>query len=76
MKCFFCKGELENSTTTHVVTLAGCIIIVKNVPCDRCVQCGETFFSDDVTERLEHIVQNLRAIVTEIAVVNYTDRIA
>ena len=73
MKCFFCKGELENSTTSHVVTLKDCIIIVKNVPCTCCTQCGETFFDDNVADKLETIVKTLRSVVTEIAVVNYND---
>lgn len=72
MKCFFCKGELTDGTTTHVVTLDNCVIVVKNVPCDRCSQCGEAFFSDEVAERLERIVDSFRAIVTEIAVVSYS----
>jgi len=76
MKCFFCKGELVPGTTTHVVTFENCIIIVKNVPCERCDQCGETYFSDEVSARLEHIVTNWRAAVTEIAVVSYTDKVA
>lgn len=76
MKCFFCKGELTSGTTTHVVTLNSGIIIVKNVPCTRCAQCGESFFSDEVAEQLEHIVEQLRSAVTEIAVVNYSDRVA
>lgn len=76
MRCFFCKGELTDSTTTHVVTLDNCIIIVKNVPCSRCAQCGETFFSDEVAEQLEKIVKSFRTAVTEIAVVDYSDKVA
>lgn len=76
MNCFFCKGQLANSTTTHVVTFDNCIIVVKNVPCERCSQCGETFFNDEVAERLEQIVNSLRTAVTEIAVVSYTDKAA
>ena len=76
MNCFYCKGELTASTTTHVVTLENCIIIVKNVPCTRCTQCGETFFDDDVADKLETIVKELKAAVTEIAVVNFTDKAA
>ena len=75
LKCFYCKGELETGITFHVVTLDNCIIVVKNVPCIRCSQCGETFFDDDVADKLEEIVRNLRAAVTEIAVVNY-DKVA
>lgn len=76
MNCFFCKGQLADSTTTHVVTFDNCIIVVKNVPCERCSQCGETFFNDEVAERLEQIVNSLRTAVTEIAVVSYTDKAA
>ncbi len=76
MSCFFCKGELTDSTTTHVVTLDNCIVIVKNVPCTRCAQCGEAFFSDEVAEHLERIVKQFRNAVTEIAVVNYSDKVA
>ena len=52
--CMFCKAdEVISSTTTHVVDYKGCLIIVKNVPCEECVQCGEIFISDDVAIRLE-----------------------
>lgn len=76
MDCFFCKGDLVDSTTTHVVTLDNCIIIVKNVPCAKCSQCGETSYSDEVAEKLEYIVGSLRTALTEIAVVSYTDKVA
>ena len=76
MNCFYCKGSLQPSTTAHVVTLENCIIIVKNVPCLRCDQCGEVFYDDTVTEQLERIVKMLQSVVTEIAVVNYEEKVA
>ncbi len=72
MKCFFCKGELSNSTTTHVVTLDKCIVIVKNVPCTRCAQCGETYFDDAVAQQLEKIVEAVKhSIMSEVAIIDY-----
>lgn len=72
MNCFFCKGELADSTTTHVVALDKCIIIVKNVPCTRCGQCGETFFDDNVAKQLEKIVESVKhSIMSEVAIVDY-----
>ena len=41
MTCFYCKGDLKPSTTTHFVDLKKCIVIVKNVPCLECSKCGE-----------------------------------
>jgi len=72
MKCFFCKGELSNSTTTHVVTLDKCIVIVKNVPCTRCAQCGEAYFDDAVAQQLEKIVKAVKhSIMSEVAIIDY-----
>jgi YgiT-type zinc finger domain-containing protein len=71
MTCFFCKGNLENSTTTHMIELPHCILIVKNVPCHRCDQCGEITLSSDVIEELDKLVSLFESAMTEVAVVNY-----
>ena len=69
--CFFCKGNLELGTTTHVVTLKNCIVIFKNVPCETCDQCGETYFSDDVMEVLENLLEVAKTIVSEVSIIDY-----
>lgn len=76
MDCFFCKGELIESTTTHVVKFKNCIIIIKNVPCYECEQCGEAVYTDEVAEQLEIIVKSLRETLTEVAIVNYSQMYA
>ena len=43
MTCFMCKGMLEKSTTTYMTECNGCYIIIKNVPCKKCTQCGEEY---------------------------------
>ena len=56
--CFYCKCKTTRpSVTTHVVTFDDCIIIIKNVPCEECEECGEKYFSDEVMVRLEKIVE-------------------
>ncbi len=72
--CVFCKtGNVINSTTTHVVDYKGCLIIIKNVPCDECVQCGEVFISDDVAIRLEKNVDSAKKTMQEISVLDYNN---
>ncbi len=73
MKCYLCKGEMKPSTTTHFVDLKKCMIIVKNVPCWECEQCGEIILDDKVVARLDAIVKNISEMMTEIAVVEYND---
>ncbi len=76
MKCFLCKGRIEDGFTTDVTDVESCVIIVRNVPCHKCSQCGEVSYALDVAQRLEQIVDTLRDSVTEIAIVKYSDRAA
>ena len=41
MKCFMCKGSLENKLINFIADMGTCIIIVKDVPSQVCTQCGE-----------------------------------
>lgn len=76
MNCFFCKGLLKESKTDHVVTLENCILIIKNVPCQECGQCGETYYDDPVAAHLEEIVKRMRTFVREVAVFEYSSLVA
>lgn len=73
MTCYACNYELKQSTTTYFIELEKCMVIIKNVPCLKCDKCGEVFYPDEVAERLDEIITQVRSVVTEIAVVEYTD---
>ena len=75
MKCFLCKGRIEDKLTTFMVDLENCIVIVKNVPSQVCSQCGETSYSNDIARQLEKIVNDMRKSVTEVAIINYANKI-
>ncbi|MFT4107888.1 MAG: type II toxin-antitoxin system MqsA family antitoxin [Lacrimispora sp.] len=71
--CMFCKCDtVKPSTTTHVVNYKGCIIVIKNVPCEECEQCGEKYYTDDVAERLENMVNSAKKLMQEVAVMDYS----
>jgi YgiT-type zinc finger domain-containing protein len=75
--CLYCKEKtMIHSTTTHVVTLDNCVIVVKNVPCDECVQCGEKYYSDEVMEQLETIISKAKDLASEVFVTNYNSMVA
>ena len=71
--CMFCKCDtVKESTTTHVVNYNGCVIVIKNVPCEECVQCGEKFYTDEVAEQLEKMVDSAKKLMQEISVIDYS----
>jgi YgiT-type zinc finger domain-containing protein len=74
--CFFCKGALKDGSTAHFTNLDSCMVIIKNVPCQVCEQCGEVVYGGAVVRRLEQIVKSLKNSLTEIAVVIYSDKAA
>ena len=69
--CFFCKGTIENSFTNYMADLNGHFVIIKNVPCHKCRQCGEISFSGKTATRIEEIIEDLNKILTEVAIVEY-----
>lgn len=70
--CMYCKNDtFTESTTTHVVNYQNCIIIIRNVPCLECDQCGEKYYTDEVAEKLERLVNSAKQLMQEISVVDY-----
>jgi YgiT-type zinc finger domain-containing protein len=76
MTCFRCKGDTEYKFKTHAITLAQCVIIIKNVPAIVCKQCGEVYFADDVMQKLESIADRLESVIKEVAIVDYAVDVA
>ena len=76
MKCFVCKGELQEKKVNYFVDLDNTIIIIKEVPAKVCSQCGEKYFEDEISKNIEKIVEQLKEISTEITIVNYKDGVA
>ena len=70
--CNACFNENKmQTTTTFTVEYNDCIIVVKNVPCLECEICGEITFTDEVSCKLETIVNAAKKIVQEVSVIDY-----
>ena len=76
MTCFHCKGNTIQKLKTHAATLDQCVIIVKSVPALVCEQCGEVYFTDEVMQKLELIIDRLENIIKEVAIVEYAAAVA
>ena len=79
MKCLSCKsGDMEASDTTYFADLKNCMIIIKNVPCYKCEQCGEVLFSSSVAEKLDVLMDKAENLASELTIMEYDhrDRIA
>ena len=74
--CTLCKcEEAIPSRTTHVVDYNNCIIVIKNVPCEECVQCGEKFYSSAIVKKLDEIVTAVKKLHQELSIIDF-DKVA
>ncbi len=70
--CNACFNEDRlKTTTTFTVDYKGGIIVVRNVPCLECQVCGEITFADEVSAKLEEIVNAAKSVLQEISVIDY-----
>ena len=56
MRCMSCKiEEMEESKNTYFAQLPNCYVIIENVPCYRCKQCGEVYYKASVLEKIDDL---------------------
>ncbi len=68
MRCHFCKGNLEESTTEFIEKIDNFIVVIENIPCEKCSQCGEAYFSDEVAEKIEKILDSIQQISSSLTI--------
>ena len=63
---------MEESKTTYFAQLKDCYVIIENVPCMKCGQCGEVVFRNSIAEKIDDILDDLEKIVSKISIIDYS----
>lgn len=73
MYCMSCKhGQMKEATTTYFTRLNdNCYVIIENVPCLKCNQCGEEFLNTSVAEKIDDILDGIEKIASKIFILDY-----
>ena len=71
MTCILCTGNMMPGITSDFTDLGSCMVIIKNVPCLKCEQCGEKAFTGATVKQIERIVDTVKDSLTEVAIVHY-----
>jgi len=72
-RCPVCRGMIVSGKTTFTSDLGFGVVVVRQVPAQVCDQCGESWLSDDTSEGLEHIVNDIRQKQSMVEVLNWHD---
>ena len=71
MKCMKCRKEIFKSRTTEAIELEFGVLVIRNIPCYKCVECDEIFYTGDVAQKIEEITERVKLFTQEITVVDY-----
>lgn len=55
--CVFCKGKVVLQKVTFDARVGEHLIIIKDVPAEVCLQCGERYFSPDVSRQIDDLMK-------------------
>ncbi len=56
-KCFFCKGKTQIKKINVDFRWRDQLFVVNNVPVEVCTQCGERYYSVEVSKKLDQLVK-------------------
>jgi YgiT-type zinc finger domain-containing protein len=60
--CDFCGGELHAGTTELKLRVDGELVICENLPAQICSQCGEAYFSAQVSHQIDEIIARRKGL--------------
>lgn len=71
-KCHYCKvGDMAPGFVTSASAVGSLTMVVKGVPADVCVDCGEGQYSWDVVKRLDEMDEAAREAEAEVVIRRY-----
>jgi len=72
-RCPLCGGRLNPGIATMPFLFPDTVVLVKNTPAEICMNCHEPFTAGQVVDRLAHLLNQLRAVKTEVSIISYED---
>ena len=64
---------MHESKGTYFANLPHGYVIIENVPCWKCDQCGEIVYSASVIEKIDAMIEELQKVTSKIFIVDYAN---
>ncbi len=71
MKCVKCGMEAYKSTTSEAIEMEFGLLVIRNIPCYKCEECDEVFYTGDVVQKIEEITNRAKQLMQEITVIDF-----
>ena len=71
MKCMRCGKTAYKSVTSEAIELGFGLLVIRNIPCYKCEECDEIYYTGDVAEKIEKVTEMVKQLMQEITVIDY-----
>ena len=72
MRCVICKaGDVKPGVTSFTIERENMTLVLKGIPARVCGQCGEAYFDEATTKRIEAIAAKAEQTGIHLAVQDY-----
>ena len=75
MKCMRCGRDTYKSTTSEAIEMEFGLLVIRNIPCYKCEECDEVFYTGDVVQKIEEITERAKLLTQEVTIIDYTNYI-
>lgn len=72
MKCMKCGSSAFKSTTSEAIEMEFGLLVIRNIPCYKCEECDEIFYTGDVVQKIEEITETVKQVMQELTVIDYS----
>jgi len=59
--CDICGGELSAGKTGLEIWRGENLVVIRDIPADVCQQCGESYLSPDISEKIDYFLENYQS---------------
>ena len=66
-----CGSESYESTTTEAIETEFGLLVIRNIPCFKCTECNEIFYTGDVVQKIERITESVKQLMQEITIIDF-----
>ena len=68
-----CGKTAYKSMTSEAIELGFGLLVIRNIPCYKCEECDEIFYTGDVVQKVESIIADAKQLMQDIRVIDFTD---
>lgn len=71
MRCMRCEKEAYRCTTSEAVEMESGLLVIRNIPCYKCLECDDIDYTWDIAKKIEEVTDRVKLLMQELAIIDF-----